>query len=87
MGALWKLSVPSKLKVFVWRLAQQSFPSTDFLHHQNMAMTSVLHFVVLNILGATLSFTVGSMSQCVRDLLHQERMEHLGSNLEYNAKN
>jgi ribonuclease HI len=34
---LWKLSVPSKLKIFVWRLAHQSLPSSDLLHHRHMA--------------------------------------------------
>ena len=34
---LWKVKVPSKLKVFLWRLVQQSLPYADVLHHRNMA--------------------------------------------------
>lgn len=34
---LWKIQVPSKIRVFLWRLAQQKIPSTDLLHHWNMA--------------------------------------------------
>lgn len=38
---LWGTSVPSKLKVFLCRLAQHSIPTGDVLHHQNMAMILV----------------------------------------------
>ena len=34
---LWKLDVPSKVKIFLWRLAQQSIPTADVLHHRNMS--------------------------------------------------
>lgn len=37
---LWKLSVPSKLKIFAWRLANQSIPTSDLLHHRHMATSS-----------------------------------------------
>jgi hypothetical protein len=37
---LWKMSIPSKLKIFVWRFAHQSIPSADVLHHRKMATTS-----------------------------------------------
>ena len=30
-STIWKLKVPSKLKFFVWRLAQNSLPSKDIL--------------------------------------------------------
>lgn len=33
---LWKIPVPSKIKVFLWRLTQQSILS-HLLHHRNMA--------------------------------------------------
>lgn len=38
--SLWKTQVPSKIKIFLWRLAQQSRPSADLLHHRNMSTTS-----------------------------------------------
>ena len=34
---LWKVRVPSKIRVFLWRLARQSLPSVDVLHHRHMA--------------------------------------------------
>jgi hypothetical protein len=33
--AIWKLRIPSKIKVFLWRLARASIPSADVLHHRN----------------------------------------------------
>jgi hypothetical protein len=36
----WKVKVPSKLKVFLWRLARQSLPTADVLNHCNMATHS-----------------------------------------------
>jgi hypothetical protein len=39
-GQKFGIQVPSKVKVFLWRLAQQSLPSTDLLHHRNMSTTS-----------------------------------------------
>jgi hypothetical protein len=35
--SLWKMKVPSKLTVFLWRLARQSLPTDDVLQHCNMA--------------------------------------------------
>jgi len=35
--ALWKVQVPSKIKIFLWRLARQSIPSRDVLHNRKMA--------------------------------------------------
>jgi hypothetical protein len=40
---LWKTPVPSKLRVFLWRLAQQSLPIADLLHHRHMSTTSTCH--------------------------------------------
>jgi hypothetical protein len=39
-STLWKTKVPSKIRVFLWRLAQQSIPTTDVLEHRNMSRTS-----------------------------------------------
>jgi hypothetical protein len=38
--SLWKTVVPSKIKVFLWRLAQHSLLTTDILDHRNMATHS-----------------------------------------------
>jgi hypothetical protein len=32
----WNVEVPSKIKFFLWRLARQSLPTADVLHHRNM---------------------------------------------------
>jgi hypothetical protein len=37
---MWKVKVPSKIRVFLWRLAKQSLPTSDLLHHRNMSTTS-----------------------------------------------
>lgn len=33
----WSLMVPSKIRVFLWRLARHSLPTTDILNKRNMA--------------------------------------------------
>jgi hypothetical protein len=35
-SSLWKTSVPSKIEVFLWRLAKESIPTADVLSHRNM---------------------------------------------------
>jgi hypothetical protein len=37
---LWKCSVPSKVRVFLWRLAQCSLPTGDVQHHRGMSTSS-----------------------------------------------
>jgi hypothetical protein len=36
----WKVNVPSKLKVFLWRLTYQSLPPSDVYHHRRTTDTS-----------------------------------------------
>jgi hypothetical protein len=36
---LWKVDIPSKLRVFLWRLARHSLPTGDVRHRRNMAPT------------------------------------------------
>lgn len=38
---LWGIKVPSKLKLFMWRLSQNSIPTAALLHHRNMAESDV----------------------------------------------
>jgi len=33
---LWKIKVPSKIRVFLWRLARYSIPTSDVRHHRIM---------------------------------------------------
>lgn len=37
--SIWEILVPANLKVFVWRQAKKSLPTTHLLHHHNMAAT------------------------------------------------
>jgi hypothetical protein len=37
---LWKLPVPSKVRIFLWRLAQLSLPTGDVRHRRNMAQNA-----------------------------------------------
>jgi hypothetical protein len=39
-AALWKVQVPSKVQIFLWRLARQSIPTQDVRHRRNMAENS-----------------------------------------------
>lgn len=32
--SLWSIPIPSKIRVFAWRLAQQSLPTTEVLQHE-----------------------------------------------------
>ena len=38
--SLWNVAVPSKVRVFLWRLARYSIPTTDVLHRRNMAQVN-----------------------------------------------
>ena len=82
---LWKLSVPSKLKVFLWRLARLSLPSADLLHRRNMSTSCSC-----SICGASDSWRHSlldcRMSRCVWALCEDELAEHVFSCAEPNAK-
>jgi hypothetical protein len=36
-SSVWQVKVPSKLRVFLWRLTRGLLSSVDVLHHRNMA--------------------------------------------------
>jgi len=38
--SLLQVQVPSKIRMFLWRLAQQSIPFGDVLQHRNMAASN-----------------------------------------------
>jgi hypothetical protein len=35
-ASLWRIKIPEKIKLFVWRLAKQSLPTADVRHHRRM---------------------------------------------------
>ena len=77
---LWKLKVPSKIKVFVWRLARHSIPTADVLHHRNMSTTvgcQICHAVEDSWRHALLSCT---MARSVWALMDEDLVEHLTVN-------
>jgi len=39
--SLWHVQVPSKIRVFLWRLARQTLLSGDLLHHRKMAQSNI----------------------------------------------
>jgi hypothetical protein len=83
--SLWKVKIPSKIRVFIWRLAKQSIPTGDVRHRRNMALDSSC-----GICGATDSWRHSllecRMSRCVWALVPEEITEHMDRTTEPNAK-
>jgi len=42
--SLWAVKVPSKINMFLWRLARHSLPTNDVRHHRHMADSSACYF-------------------------------------------
>lgn len=57
--SLWSMQVLSKIKVFLWRLAQHSLPTSDLLNHRNMSDTR-MHVV----------WSGGQLETCLGKLQH-----------------
>jgi hypothetical protein len=51
---LWKTDVPSKLRVFLWRLARHSLPTADVRYHRQRLLTVFAPFVAHEIRGVIL---------------------------------
>ena len=83
---LWHIKVPTKLRVFLWRLAQHSMPSMDVLHHRNMATT---HLCAL--CGCADSWRHAlfycTMSRCIWSLSEVSLVERVSMNTDTNARN
>ena len=82
---LWKSQVPSKIRLFLWRLARQSLPTGDVRCHRNMAETSAC-----SICGAEDSWRHSlincSMARCVWALVDEGVTEHMCLSEEPSAK-
>lgn len=84
--SMWKVKVPSKLKVFCRRLAQHSIPSADVLHHWHMADPSRCTLCGMRdswrqaLLRCTMSHSIWSLAD--ENLVHQ-----LSLNQDCNARN
>ena len=85
-NSLWHIKVPSKQKIFAWRLAQHSMPTGDVLHRRNMSQTP--HCALC---GAQDSWRHAlldcTMSRCIWALSEERIVEQISLNNDVNAKN
>lgn len=82
---LWKVKVPSKIKVLLWRLVHCSLPIADVLNHHNMA-TSSCCVVCGDADSWRHSLIRCTMALCVWALSEPELVEHMLTTAEPNAK-
>ena len=73
---LWGIKVPSKVQVFLWRLARCSLPSKDVLLHRNMSDSSVCSICGAGDLWQH-SLLECNMACCVWALEKDEITEHI----------
>ncbi|KAE8788950.1 hypothetical protein D1007_36964 [Hordeum vulgare] len=82
---LWRIQVPSKINISLWRLSQTSLPTADIRHHRNMAPSRACA-----ICGAEDSWIHSlltcTMARCVWVLHNSELVEHMLANAEPDAK-
>ena len=75
-SAIWQLKVPSKIRLFLWRLARQSIPTGDVLHRRHMTQQAACL-----ICGAEDSWKHSllecNMAKCVWALSNEEMVEHI----------
>jgi ribonuclease HI len=83
-SSLWKTRVPSKVKLFTWRLAKHSLPTNDIRNHRGMADDDRCQFCGTADLWrhALLDCT---LSRCVWALADPEVTEHLSASDEGEA--
>jgi hypothetical protein len=83
---LWGLLLPSKLKIFLWRLARQSLPTGDVLHHRNMALQALCALCGDHDSWKH-SLLECNMAKCVWALEKEDITEHICQIQETKAKN
>lgn len=77
---LWHVKVPSKVKVFVWRLAHTSLPTGDVRLHRNMAPSSECSICKSAYDSWRHSLFDCRMARCVWALMDDELTKHVISN-------
>jgi hypothetical protein len=84
-SSLWRTPVPSKMRVFLWRLAKQSIPTNEVRFRQKMAESSCCQLCGCHDSWrhALLECT---MSRCVWALADAELAEHVSCSEEGNAR-
>jgi hypothetical protein len=82
---LWKVQVPSKMRIFLWRLAQHSLPTGDMQHHRNMVPSPIC-----SLCGHEDSWRnslIGcNMSHCIWALTTEEITAHISLSTEPSTK-
>jgi hypothetical protein len=82
---LWHVQVPSKVRVFLWRLARHSLPTAGNLHRRHISTTSKC-----GICGAEDSWKHSlvdcTMARCVWSFIDEELLEHMCAVQEGEAK-
>jgi hypothetical protein len=73
--SIWKLDVPSKIHIFLWRLTRNSIPSGDVLLHRNMHRTALVASGVQD--SWKHSLIECNLARCVWALEQAELVEHL----------
>jgi hypothetical protein len=73
---MWKVKVPSKIRVFLWRLAHQSLPTGSVRLHRNMATTAGCPFCAVTHDDWRHSLLECTTARCVWALMDEELTEH-----------
>jgi hypothetical protein len=75
-ASLWRIKIPDKIKLFVWRLAKQSLPTADVRHHRHMPENPKCSLCRAEE-NWKHSLLLCTMSKCVWVLVDEEITEHL----------
>jgi hypothetical protein len=84
--SIWKIKVPSKLKVFLWRLARQSLPTGDTRYKRNMATSPRCGLCGASSDSWRHALLECHMAKCVWSLCDEQVVEHISMIEEGNAK-
>ncbi|XP_051211644.2 uncharacterized protein [Lolium perenne] len=82
---LWKIYVPSKIRLFLWRLAKHSIPTEDIRHHRQMAPTPACSICGLEDSWRH-SLIECNPARCVWALTAEDITEHIALSTEPTAK-
>jgi hypothetical protein len=78
--SLWKIKVPSKIRVFLWRLSHQSLPTGTTLHRRSMADSSACAICHDPVDSWRHSLLECNMARCTWALMDEELVEHMMAN-------
>jgi hypothetical protein len=84
--SIWKIKVPSKLKVFLWRLARQSLLTGNTRYKRNMATSPCCGLCGASSDSWRHALLECHMAKCVWSLCDEQVVEHISMIEEGNAK-